>query len=237
MLNQIAMKIKKRETPFYDWLYQTIKAMRKMSFPSIKGIHLPLYHLHKYLFHIAPKTVINALWVVPLFKARIDSGGKGLTIYNGMPYISGEHLVIEVGEDVVMVGNNQFIGGRNVRPDPTIIIGDRVHIGYSCEFSINDHITIGKDTMIATGCNFADSDGHPIASEPRRRHEPVTREDVKPIHIGENVWIGRNAMVLKGVKIGDNSIVAAGAVVTQSIPQNEIWGGIPAKKIGTVPNA
>lgn len=53
----------------------------------------------------------------------------------------------------------------------------------------------------------------------------------KPIHIGNNVWIGANVTILKGVTIGDGAIVAAGAVVRQDIPNCEIWGGVPARKI------
>lgn len=52
-----------------------------------------------------------------------------------------------------------------------------------------------------------------------------------PVHIGKNVWIGANAVILRGVSIGDGAIVAAGAVVNHDIPAHEIWGGIPAKKI------
>jgi acetyltransferase-like isoleucine patch superfamily enzyme len=54
----------------------------------------------------------------------------------------------------------------------------------------------------------------------------------KKIIIGENVWLGCNVAVLKGANIGDGAVVAAGAVVTKSIPPYEIWGGVPAKKIG-----
>lgn len=52
-----------------------------------------------------------------------------------------------------------------------------------------------------------------------------------PVHIGKNVWIGANAVILRGVSIGDGAIIAAGAVVNHDIPAYEVWGGIPAKKI------
>jgi maltose O-acetyltransferase len=59
-----------------------------------------------------------------------------------------------------------------------------------------------------------------------------TTRDVVPPIIGDGVWIGANAIVLRGVKIGDGAVVAAGAVVTRDIPAYEIWGGIPARRIG-----
>ena len=56
-----------------------------------------------------------------------------------------------------------------------------------------------------------------------------------PIHIGKNVWIGANSMVLPGVTIGDGAVIAAGAIVTKDVPANTIFGGIPAKKIKNIP--
>ena len=53
-----------------------------------------------------------------------------------------------------------------------------------------------------------------------------------PVVLRDHVWIGANAVILKGVEIGRGAVVAAGAVVTKNIPPNEIWGGVPAKKIG-----
>jgi acetyltransferase-like isoleucine patch superfamily enzyme len=53
----------------------------------------------------------------------------------------------------------------------------------------------------------------------------------KEIIVGEDVWIGANSVILKGVNIGSGSVIAAGAIVTKSIPSNEIWGGVPAKLI------
>lgn len=52
-----------------------------------------------------------------------------------------------------------------------------------------------------------------------------------PIHVGHHVWIGTGATILQGIKIGDGSVIAAGAVVTCDVPSYEVWGGVPAKKI------
>ena len=233
MLNQLALKIKRQETPFYAWLYRTIKSSRKASIPSIKWIHLPLYYLQKKVKDLWVK-FYHAVWVIPVFKSRINEGGKDLTIYNGMPYVDGEHLHITMGTGCNIVGNNQFTSGYILDKTPKLIIGDRVTIGYDTEFTINDQIIIGSDTVIATGCNFADCDGHPISASGRLAHQGVTPDDVKRITIAENVWIGRRVQVLKGVTIGANSIIAAGSVVTKDVPSNEIWGGVPAQYIGDV---
>jgi maltose O-acetyltransferase len=53
--------------------------------------------------------------------------------------------------------------------------------------------------------------------------------------VGANVWVGANCVLLPGVTIGDNSLIAAGSVVSHDVPPNEIWGGVPAKKLKDVP--
>lgn len=53
----------------------------------------------------------------------------------------------------------------------------------------------------------------------------------QPVHIGNHVWVGMNATIMKGVTIGDNAIIAAGALVTKDVPAGEIWGGVPARFI------
>jgi acetyltransferase-like isoleucine patch superfamily enzyme len=110
---------------------------------------------------------------------------------------------------------------------PTIRIADHVFIGANCEFNINTGITIKAYSNIASGCKFIDHDhgfalGTPIGVQPSAK---------AGIIINEDVWLGVNVVILKGVSIGSGSVVAAGAVVTKSIPENQVWGGIPAKFI------
>ncbi len=114
-------------------------------------------------------------------------------------------------------------------PGPSIIIGDGVWIGADCEFNIHEKIVIGNDTMVAAGCRFLDTDhGFSDKSIPMIRQPGRTSS----ITVGADVWIGAEAVILKGVTIGRGAIVGAGAVVTKSIPEFEIWAGVPAKKMG-----
>ena len=114
------------------------------------------------------------------------------------------------------------------KPGIAIQVGNNVFLGQNIEFNIRKLIHIGNDCLIASGCKFIDHDhGIEQGELMRKQHGP---EQV--IEIGNNVWLGFNVIVLKGVTIGDGAIVAAGAVVTKSILANEIWAGIPAKKIG-----
>ena len=79
---------------------------------------------------------------------------------------------------------------------------------------------IGPNTLIATV-------SHPLSPAKRRAHFAFA----KPIRIGSDVWIGGNATILPGVTIGNNVVVAAGAVVTKDVPDNTLMAGVPAKKI------
>ncbi len=106
------------------------------------------------------------------------------------------------------------------------------------------NITLGKNVFLNSGCRFQDQGGIEIGDNAFIGHcvvlaslnhdfAPANRATVipKPIKIGKNVWIGSHATVLSGVTIGENSVVAAGAVVTKDVPANTIVGGVPAKVI------
>jgi acetyltransferase-like isoleucine patch superfamily enzyme len=113
-------------------------------------------------------------------------------------------------------------------PGPSIVIGDRTFLGAGCEFNVIQRITLGENCRIAAGVRFVDHDHLLEGTGPLRRGYGRT----EPIEIADNVWIGANVVVLRGVRIGQGAVVAAGAVVTKNIPPNEIWGGVPARKIG-----
>lgn len=83
-------------------------------------------------------------------------------------------------------------------------------------------ITIGDRVVISKGVTFRDSDNHSINGN---------REISSPIVVEDNVWIGLNAIILKGVRIGSGSVIAAGAVVVDDVPKNTLVGGVPARVI------
>jgi len=106
------------------------------------------------------------------------------------------------------------------------------------------NITFGKNVFINSGCRFQDQGGIIIGDGALIGHNvvlatlnhglaPEKRQDIypAPIIIGKNVWIGANATVLPGVTIGDNAIIAAGAVVTKDVSVNTVVAGVPAKFI------
>jgi len=106
-------------------------------------------------------------------------------------------------------------------------IGKNVFINFGCTFLDLGGITIEDNVLIAPKVSLL-SEGHPVS--PENRHALM----VGHIHIKKNAWIGAGATILQGVTIGENAVVAAGAVVSKDVPDNAIAGGIPAKIIKTI---
>ena len=108
----------------------------------------------------------------------------------------------------------------------------RITIGRNCGFSGVTiasfcSITIGDNVLIGPQSIIMDTDGHGDRNRKQLSGQPVV--------IGDNVWIGMNCTILKGVTIGDNAVVAAGAVVTRSVPANTIVAGNPAVVVRELP--
>ena len=106
-----------------------------------------------------------------------------------------------------------------------LTIGDYVLISPGVRISAADSITIGNSVMIANGVYITDADWHGVYD--RSQRAPA----VTPVIIHDNVWLGDRCAVLKGVTIGENSIVAANAVVVKNVPANVVVAGNPAKVV------
>ncbi|MBC7489306.1 MAG: acyltransferase [Glaciimonas sp.] len=118
-------------------------------------------------------------------------------------------------------------------PGPKIRIGNNCFLGARTELNIRIGISIGDDCLIASGCKFIDHD-HGFA----KRDGPINAQDdgiELPITLENDVWLGVNVVILKGVTIGRGAIVGAGSVVSKSIPPCEIWAGVPARRISVRP--
>lgn len=112
-------------------------------------------------------------------------------------------------------------------PDAVISIGQRVHFSNNVSVVACFHIVIGNDCLIGDGVTIFDSDFHD--PDPKKRKTGGGR--VAKVVIGENVWLGSRAMVLKGVNIGSGAVVAPLSVVTKDVPENSFVAGVPAKVI------
>jgi acetyltransferase-like isoleucine patch superfamily enzyme len=171
----------------------------------------------------------------PLFKAACASYGRGVHTGVFVHWMSGSGD-LRVGANVVVDGKSSFIFARRFAETPELIIGDDTTIGHNCIFVVGQRIEIGRKCLIAQDVRVADSPGHPSDPAKRLAGLPPDPEQVRPISIGENVWIGAAAVILPGVTIGDNCVVAASAVVTRSVPPNKVVLGNPARVISFLPD-
>ena len=108
-----------------------------------------------------------------------------------------------------------------------VSLGDRVEINNYAIVNGAGGVRVGNDTLIGPGVKIISYE-HGIAPDVLIR---LQANQVRPIVIGDGVWIGANAIVLAGVEIGDGAVIGAGAVVTHDVPANEIWVGVPAKRL------
>lgn len=105
-----------------------------------------------------------------------------------------------------------------------ITVGEGVFINACCHFQDHGGVTLGDGCQIGHNVVFATLN-HALTPERRKTTYPA------PIVLGRNVWVGSNATILQGVTIGDNAVVAAGAVVTKDVAANMVVGGVPARFI------
>lgn len=111
--------------------------------------------------------------------------------------------------------------------DAKITFGNNININNSFSIVSENEILIMDDVLIGYNCTISDSNFHNLEIEKRKRTDP----EPKKVVIGNNVFIGNNVTLLKGVEIGDNCVVASGAIVTKSFPENVVIGGCPAEII------
>jgi acetyltransferase-like isoleucine patch superfamily enzyme len=177
---------------------------------------------------------VKKVWIVePTMRALCTSVGKRFRIER-IPYMRNKGRII-IGDNVYISGKIGLAFNTALGFDPELRIGNHTFIGHQCSFSLAKGITIGDHCLIAGGTNFFDNDGHPTDAAKRRAGEQVNTDDVHPIIIGNDVWIGIGCRILKGVHIGDRAIIGAASVVTRNVAPDTIVAGNPARIIGRVP--
>ena len=140
----------------------------------------------------------------------------------------------------VRVGERSMLRAKVLfdRRDAALSLGDRTFVGNST-IVIASRVEIGDDVLIAWGCTIVDHDSHALRFSDRKNDasnwydgkKDWTHVDIKPVTIGNKVWIGLNVIVLKGVTIGEGSVVAAGSVVTHDVAPYVLVAGNPARVI------
>lgn len=187
-----------------------------------------LYRLHV----VARESVawgLRVFWFEPLFRSQCDAVGPRFRMER-LPYITGRGRIV-IGSDVRLSGKSGFCFGRGGESPPRVTIGDGTFIGHDCGFFTCRSVDIGRRCLIATRVTIRDNDGHPTHSARRERNEAPTPDTIRPVVIGDDVWIGAGAVVLKGVSIGKGAVIGAGAVVTRDVEPGSIVAGNPARVV------
>jgi acetyltransferase-like isoleucine patch superfamily enzyme len=143
---------------------------------------------------------------------------------------------IQIGRDVCVRAFCEIVVYRHAKHSSVegkLVLGDHALISTGVNIrAAGGSIAIGSHTAISQHCVLIAAN-HTVA--PGLRYTNTKWDESKTgIEIGENVWVGANCVILPAAKIGDNSVIAAGSVVNSTIPANEIWGGVPARKIRDV---
>jgi acetyltransferase-like isoleucine patch superfamily enzyme len=161
---------------------------------------------------------------------------KYLTIYgrrlelDGLAFI-GPGVVIQIGKrGRVELGRWSWLGhGTKVRCHEGVVsIGAKTVLGQECTISAYQHVSIGRECVIADRVMMIDFDHGVVEVERPVRLQGIYKRDLR---VGNNVWIGYGACILRGVTVGDNAIVGTSAVVTKDVPANAVVAGVPARVI------
>lgn len=140
-----------------------------------------------------------------------------------------------------ILGDSVIRGALKLEPGATLEIGRFCYVGDNVVISARQRVAIGESTLIAHGVQLFDNNTHPTSAAQRElqfrrmigykdRNGPMVIE-AAPIAIGRRCWVGMNSIVMKGVSIGNDTIVASGSVVVSSLPEGVIAAGNPARVV------
>ncbi len=147
---------------------------------------------------------------------------------DGMLFL-GPRVTLQIGRRArVHFGRWVWVGhGAKIRcHEGEVSIGDKTVMGQECTISAYQHVSIGEQCILADRVMLIDFDHNVTEVERPIRAQGIYKRDVR---VGNNVWIGHGAQILRGVTVGDNAIVGANAVVTRDVPANAVVAGVPAR--------
>jgi acetyltransferase-like isoleucine patch superfamily enzyme len=227
----IITRLKRGEGPLWKNAKHAARAALGIHFP-VNGLTRPLWR-GLYIVHVAIREgaiwARRFFWNEPLFRGQCAAVGRGLWM-EALPYVAGRGRIV-IGDDVRLSGKPHFAFNNRHRDEPELKIGDGSFLGHLCDLRIAKSITIGRHCLIAAGVTIADYDGHPLDALARRNGATSPITEVHPVTIGDDVWIGHGAVVLKGVTVGDRAVIGAHAIVTRDVPADCLAVGNPARVV------
>lgn len=173
--------------------------------------------------------------LIPYKKSRVIVAPTGRIKIDGMLQLNqnyrrpnGRSTILRIDDNAELIVKGKFdvfYGGDIICFKKSRLIIGSGFCNSNVLIRCTKSIKIGNDVAISHNVTIMDSDAHNIVEYDHKK--------TKPVIIGDHVWIGSRAMILKGVKIGDGAVIAAGAVVTKDVPANTLVAGTPARVIKT----
>lgn len=228
-VERLVLRVKRGEGGLAATLRAAYRGLLRWNVPETSLVHAlgrAAYLAHDLFLHGSDMATAKLLYE-PMTRARFASVGRGVHVTH-LPYVLG-HCKIHVGDGCTLSQIHVY-SGRFVE-EPELHIGRGTMIGWGAHLTVNRRVVIGEHVGIASHVSIADSDGHPPDLERRLRNEPMSADDIRPVTIGDHVWIGRGAQILKGVTIGRGAVIGAGSVVTSDVPAAALAMGVPARVV------
>lgn len=230
MFDKLVLNVRRGETP----LYRTLRSSAKTILASNLPVPRLFYPVLRAVFDLQNLIAHGFRWALtyfyrePIFRAHCASVGKRFRLFR-LPFVMS-HAKIYIGDDVSIFGKIDIFSGR-IFDEPRLEIHNRVDIGHNVTFIVNKEIVIEDDVNIASGVRFMDTDAHPRDAKDRIADLPPKPEEIKPVRICRNAWIGHNVFILKGVTVGEGAIIGVNSVVLTDIPPYSVAIGNPARVI------
>src|SRR3954471_1740063 len=200
--------------------------------PEIRGAPPPLHGgLPTLLRFMRRNGMLNAKYALLLVRLGLRKLRLGRRlVLDGLAFI-GPRCAIQIGRNArVELGRWSWLGhGCKVRCHEGVIsIGAKTVLGQECTISAYQNVSIGRECVIADRVMLIDFDHGMVDVERPIRLQGIYKRDVR---VGNNVWVGYGACILRGVHVGDNAVIGTNAVVTRDVPANAVVAGVPAKVI------
>jgi acetyltransferase-like isoleucine patch superfamily enzyme len=202
------LEVRRAPVPLHGGLLTLLRFMRRHRMLNLKYLRL----------------------IVRLLRRRyLTPYGRRLKL-DGLAFI-GPGVVLQIGKQAkVELGRWSWVGhGTKIRCHEGVVsIGAKTVLGQECTISAYQHVSIGRECVIADRVMLIDFDHGVVEVDRPVRLQGIYKRDVR---VGNNVWIGYGACILRGVTVGDNAIIGTSAVVTKDVPDNAVVAGVPARVI------
>jgi len=166
------------------------------------------------------RLLVRLGWLRLRFRGRLQT--------DGIAFI-GPGVKLQIGPNArVVLGRWSWLGhGCKIRAhEGEVRIGAKTVLGQECTISAFQHVSIGRECIVADRVMLIDFDHGTVEVERPIRQQGIYKRDVR---VGHNVWIGYGACILRGVTVGDNSVIGTNSVVPRDVPANAVVGGTPAR--------